>query len=235
MQRILSQLRRACDQYNLIEEGDKIAVGVSGGKDSLVLLQALKMFSRFSPKKFDLVGVSIDMFSGKSDFSKIAAWCKENDIEYHVINSDIYQIVFEERKEKSPCSLCSKLRRGILASEIKKLGCNKLALGHTLNDVINTFFLSLLYEGRLSTIKPKAFMSRTEITVIRPLILIDEKDIICQAKHLPVMKSMCPVDKHTQREFVRNMVENVNKQVPDSKKRIFSAIISPERYNLFDK
>lgn len=235
MQRILSQLRRACDQYNLIEEGDKIAVGVSGGKDSLVLLQALKMFSRFSPKKFDLVGVSIDMFGGKSDFSKIANWCKENEIEYHVINSDIYQIVFEERKEKSPCSLCSKLRRGILASEIKKLGCNKLALGHTLNDVIDTFFLSLLYEGRLSTIKPKAFMSRTEVTVIRPLILIDEKEIACQAKHLPVMKSMCPVDKHTQREFVRNMVENVNKQVPDSKKRIFSAIISPERYNLFDK
>lgn len=235
MQRILSQLRRACDQYNLIEDGDKIAVGVSGGKDSLILLQALKMFSRFSPKKFDLVGVSIDMFSGKSDFSKIAAWCKENDIEYHVINSDIYQIVFEERKEKSPCSLCSKLRRGILASEIKKLGCNKLALGHTLNDVIDTFFLSLLYEGRLSTIKPKAFMSRTEVTVIRPLIFIDEKDIICQAKHLPVMKSMCPVDKHTRREFVRNMVENVNKQVTDSKKRIFSAIISPERYNLFDK
>lgn len=235
MKRILSYVRRACDQYDLIEDGDKIAVGVSGGKDSLVLLKAMKMFSKFSPKKFEVIGVSVDMFSGKTDFSKIAQWCQENDIEYHVIKSDIYNIVFEERKEKNPCSLCSKLRRGILCSEIKQFDCNKLALGHTADDVVSTFFLSLFYEGRLSTIKPKSFMSRTGITVIRPLISIDEKEIISEAKSLPVLKSMCPVDKHTEREFVKNILENVTKSIPEVKYRIFSAISSPERYNLFDK
>jgi len=235
MQLILSHLRRACEQYNLIDDGDKIAVGVSGGKDSLVLLKTLKMFSKFSPKKFEIIGISVDMFNGKSDFSKISQWCKENEIEYHVINSDIYEIVFEIRKEKSPCSLCSKLRRGILCSEIKKLGCNKLALGHTADDLVDTFFLSLFYEGRISTIKPKSFMSRTGITVIRPLILMDEKDIILEANSLPVIKNLCPEDKYTKREFVRNYINNVNEDIPKAKEMVFSAIINTEKYNLLDK
>ena len=235
MQLILSRLRRACEQYNLINDGDKIAVGVSGGKDSLVLLKALNTFSKFSPKKFEIIAVSVDMFNGKSDFSKISLWCKENKIEYHVINSNIYEIVFEIRKEKSPCSLCSKLRRGILCSEIKKLGCNKLALGHTADDLVDTFFLSLFYEGRLSTIKHKSFMSRTGISVIRPLILTEEKDIISEAKNLPVMKSLCPEDKHTERELVRNHINNVNKGIPKAKDKVLSAILNTERYNLLDK
>lgn len=235
MKRILSYVRRACEQYDLIENGDKIAVGVSGGKDSLVLLKAMKMFSKFSPKRFEVIGVTIDMFNGKSDFSKIEEWCKQNDIEYHIIKSDIYEIVFEIRKEKSPCSLCSKLRRGMLCSEIKKLGCNKLALGHTSDDVVDTFFLSMFYEGRLSTIKPKSFMSRAGITVIRPLILLGEKEIIAEAKTLPVLKSKCPVDKHTQRENVRKWVAADNAPVNDVKEKVFAAIINTESYNLFNK
>lgn len=235
MQRILSTLRRACDEYKLIEDGDKIAVGVSGGKDSLVLLKALKMYSRFSKEKFSIVAITIDMFGGKSDFSQIADFCKELDVEYHIINSDIYQIVFEERKESNPCSLCAKLRRGMLNTTALSLGCNKLALGHSSDDVVHTFLLSLIFEGRLSSFLPKLYMDRTGMTVIRPLILTDERDIISVAKTLPVKKSDCTVDKHTKREYMKDILRDIHKEVPFAKDRIFSAITHPERYNLFDK
>ena len=209
MKRILSCMRRAIDEYNLIEDGDKIAVGISGGKDSLVLLKALSLYSHFSPQKFSLVAITIDMFAGKSDFGEISELCKELGVEYHIINSDIYQIVFEERKESNPCSLCAKLRRGMLNTTAIKLGCNKLALGHTSDDVLHTFLLSLFYEGRLSSFLPKLYMDRTGMTVIRPLILADEKDIISVAKTLPVKKSNCPADKQTKREYVKNLVKHI--------------------------
>ena len=235
MQRILSFLRRACDEYNLIDDGDTIAVGVSGGKDSLVLLKAMALFSRFSPKKFTLKAITIDMFSGKSDFSKIADLCKELNVEYHIVNSDIYEIVFNERKESNPCSLCSKLRRGMLNTKAIELGCNKLALGHSSDDVLHTFLLSLFYEGRLSTFLPKLYMDRTGMTVIRPLILTDEKDIKSASKDLPVTKSNCPADKHTKRELVKDLIKTIQKDIPIAKDRMFTALIHPERYNLFDK
>lgn len=235
MQRILSHVRRAIDEYNLIEDGDKIAVGVSGGKDSLVLLKALCLYRRFSPQKFSVVAITIDMFSGNGNFEKIKELCEELNCEYHIVNSDIYAIVFEERKEKNPCSLCAKLRRGMLNTKAIELGCNKLALGHSANDVIDTFMLSMIYEGRLSSFLPKLYMDRTGMTVIRPLILTDEKNIISVAKTLPVQKSKCPVDKHTQREYVKTIIKDIQKEVPFAKDRIFSAITHPERYNLFDK
>lgn len=235
MQRILSHLRRAVDEYNLIEDGDRIAVGVSGGKDSLVLLKALALYSRFSPQKFEIVAITIDMYAGKSDFSEIKALCDELNVEYHIINSDIYQIVFEERKESNPCSLCAKLRRGMLNTTALSLKCNKLALGHSADDLIHTFLLSLMYEGRLSTFLPKLYLDRTGMTVIRPLILTDEKDIISVAKHLPVKKSDCPVDKQTKREYMKDLIKHIQKEIPFAKDRIFSAITHPERYNLFDK
>ena len=232
MQRVLSFLRRACDQYNLIDDGDKIAVGVSGGKDSLALLKALKDYSRFSPKKFSVVGITIDMFNDNS-FGKIADFCKENDIEYHVVPSNIYEIVFNERKEKNPCSLCSKLRRGMLNTTAIKLGCNKLALGHSADDLVHTFMLSLFYEGRLSTFSPKSYLDRTGITVIRPLTLCDEKYIISASKNLPVTKSKCPVDKHTQREYVKDLLKHIKQEIPFAQDRIFGALTHPERNNLF--
>ena len=235
MKKILSFLRRAIDEYNLIEDGDKIAVGISGGKESLVLLKALCLYRRFSPQKFDVIAITIDMFAGKSDFSKIQELCNELDCEYHIVNSDIYEIIFEERKEKNPCSLCAKLRRGMLNTKALELGCNKLALGHTADDVIDTFLLSLIYEGRLSSFLPKLYMDRTGMTVIRPLILIDEKDIISASKELPVSKSKCPADKQTKREYVKSIIKNIQKEVPFAKDRIFGAITHPERYNLFDK
>ena len=235
MKRILSYLRRAIDEYKLIEDGDKIAVGISGGKDSLVLLKALAHYQRFAPQKFDLVAITIDMFAGKSDFSEISHFCEELGVDYHIINSDIYQIVFEERKEPNPCSLCAKLRRGMLNTTAIQLGCNKLALGHTSDDVMHTFLLSLFYEGRLSTFLPKLYMDRTDMTVIRPLILTDEKDIKSIAKNLPVKKSNCPADKQTKREYVKNLIKHIQEEIPFAKDRIFSAITHPERYNLFDK
>ena len=235
MQRILSFLRRAIDEYKLIEDGDKIAVGVSGGKDSLVLLKALALFSRFSPQKFSIVAITIDMHAGKTDFSQIQDLCKELNVEYHIVPSDIYEIIFEIRKESNPCSLCAKLRRGMLNTKALELGCNKLALGHSADDVIHTFLLSLLYEGRMSTFLPKLYMDRTGMTVIRPLILCDEKDIISASKTLPIKKSECPVDKHTKREYVKDIIKSIQKDTPFAKDRIFTALIHPERYNLFDK
>ncbi|MBE5738570.1 MAG: tRNA 2-thiocytidine(32) synthetase TtcA [Clostridiales bacterium] len=235
MQKVLSHLRRAVEEYNLIEDGDKIAVGVSGGKDSLVLLKALANYAIFSPKKFSIVAITIDMFAGKSDFSEIQKLCDEIGCEYHIFPSDIYEIVFVERKESNPCSLCAKLRRGMLNTKAIELGCNKLALGHSADDVIHTFLLSLFYEGRLSTFLPKLYMDRTGMTVIRPLILTDEKYIKSVAKSLPVQKSKCPVDRLTKREYVKDVIKDIQKEIPFVKDRIFSALTHPERYNLFDR
>lgn len=234
MQKILSTMRHACDKYNLIEENDRIGVGISGGKDSLVLIKALKMYQRFSKIKFDIVGITIDMFNdGK--FDEIKSFMEELGVEYHIIPSNIYEIVFLERKEKSPCSLCSKLRRGMLNTNAIKLNCNKIALGHTADDVIHTFMLSMFFEGRLSSFHPSSYMSRTGITVIRPLILTDEKEIIKEAKFVPVLKSKCPVDKHTKREEMKEILSFIEDKIPIAKDRLFRAITSPESYNLFDK
>ena len=234
MQKILSFMRRACDDYNLISDGDRIAVGVSGGKDSLALLKALKTYSLFSPQKFTVIGITIDMFN-KGDFEPLKDFCKEIDVEYHIVPSNIYETVFEIRKEKNPCSLCSKLRRGMLVSKAKELNCNKLALGHSSDDIIHTFLLSLFYEGRLSTISPKSYLDRNGMTVIRPLILTDEKFIEKASATLPVIKSKCPADKNTKRELVKQILNNIEKDVPIAKDRIFGAIINEDRYNLFNK
>lgn len=231
MQQILSTMRKAIESYDMIASGDRIAVGVSGGKDSMVLLKALKDYSLFSEKPFEVVGLTIDMF-GDGEFDPVKEYCEKEGIEYHVIPSDIYKIVFEERKEKNPCSLCSKLRRGMLNTTAIKLGCNKLALGHSSDDMVHTFLLSLFYEGRLSTLSPVSYLDRTGMTVIRPLILTDEKDIISASKQVPVIKSKCPVDKHTQREYTKDVIKEIQKEIPFVKDRIFGAITHPERLNL---
>lgn len=235
MQRVLSTLRKAVEKYKLIEEGDKIAVGVSGGKDSLVLLKALKTYQRFSPAKFDLVAITIDLYSGKEDYSHLEQFCKELDVEFVVEKTDINEVVFNLRKESNPCSLCAKMRRGAINSVANRLNCNKIALGHHLQDVIETFFLSLLYEGRLSTMKPKSYMSNSNITLIRPLYLTEEHVISNASKEMPVKKSKCPVDKDSKRQDVEKIINELNQKVPNSKKRIEQAVLSSERYNLLDK
>ena len=235
MQRILSTLRKAVEKYKLIEEGDKIAVGLSGGKDSLVLLKALKMYQRFSPVKFDLVAITIDIYSGRESYDHLKKFCEEVGVEYVIEKTDIHDVVFEIRKESNPCSLCAKMRRGALNGACNRLNCNKLALGHHLQDVIETFFLSLLYEGRLNTMKPKSYMSKTNVTLIRPLYLTSEKTIKTVSKDMPVKKSICPADKNSKRQDVEKLIEDINKLIPNSKKRIENAVLDVDSYNLLNK
>ena len=235
MQHILSKMRKAIETYDLIEEGDRVAVGVSGGKDSLVLLSALARFQKFSSKKFELIAISIDQTNGETNFAPLENFCKDLDVKLHIIKTDIFDVVFNIRKESNPCSLCAKLRRGNLNSAAKNLGCNKVALAHHSDDLIETFFLSLFYEGRLNTFMPKTYLSNTDITSIRPLIFVDEKAIIEVSKTYPIVKNICPANHHTKREEIKLFLADLERKMPDVKKQILNAIINPERYNLFDK
>lgn len=235
MQKVLSTMRKAIEKYSLIENGDKIAVGVSGGKDSLVLLKALNDFKKFGLFDFEIIAVNIDIYNGKEDYSRLKEFCSSLGVELHIEPTDIQNIVFNLRKEKNPCSLCAKMRRGALNSVCNKLGCNKLALAHHLQDVTTTFFLSLFYEGRLSTMLPKSYMSNTQITLIRPLYLTEESKIISASKNMPILKSKCPADKDSKRQEMKDIIAKLHKEIPDSKKRIEHAILSSESYNLLDK
>ena len=235
LQQILSSMRRAVEDFNMIKDGDCVAVGLSGGKDSVVLLKALSVFRKFSPARFTLKAVTIDMGIGNVDFAPLQQFCRDEDVEYHIEHTDIGPIIFNERKEKNPCSLCSKMRRGALNSAIKEMGCNVLALGHHSDDLVETMLLSLCYEGRLSTFAPISFMDRSGVTLIRPLIYTEEKNIAACARDLPVTKSPCPADHATQREYMKNLIKNIQKDIPFAKDRMLSAIISPERYNLWDQ
>lgn len=237
MQKILSKIRKCCEMYSLIEENDKIAVGLSGGKDSLVLLTALALMRRFYPKKYQVIAITIDLFNGKSDCNKLEEYCKNLDVEFHKVDSQIYDVVFQARQETNPCSLCAKLRRGILNNTANALGCNKVALGHHKDDLVHTFMLSMFYEGRLSTFMPKTFLSKVNLSVIRPMILVDEKELISVSKRLnmPVMFNCCPANHKTEREHMKQISDYILKEIPISKERMFKAIISPERYNLFNE
>lgn len=235
MQKVLSTMRKAIQKYNLIQNGDKIAVGVSGGKDSLVLLKALKDFQRFGLYNYDIVAVTIDIYSGDADYSGLQKFCADLDVPLHIEKTDIKQIVFDIRKEKNPCSLCAKMRRGILNSICKQLGCNKLALAHHLQDVVTTFYMSLFYEGRLATMLPMSYMSNSEITLIRPLYLTHESTIIHASKDFPILKSKCPADKNSKRKDTKDLICQLNQKIPDLIKRSEHAILSPESYNLLDK
>ena len=237
MQKIIGAMRRAIKDFSLIKDGDKIAVGVSGGKDSLALLTALSLYRRYSPEKFDLVGVSIDVGfpEGEEGLKKIEEYSLSLGTPFHIERTDIAKIVFEERREQSPCSLCSKMRRGALNSVATKLGANVVALGHHADDVLDTFLLSFIYEGRLSTFKPYTYLDKTGISVIRPFIYVQEGDIKGASKRLnfPIYKNPCPEDKHTEREYMKNLVENITQDIPIARDRMISAIVHPERYSLF--
>ena len=226
LQQLYSYTRKAIDDYQLIEEGDKIAVGISGGKDSLTLLYALKGLQRFYPKEFELIAVTVDLGFDGFDLSPVEALCKELDVPYHVVKSDIGPIIFDERKEKSPCSLCAKMRKGALNDAVKELGCNKVAYGHHKDDVVETMMLSLIYEGRFHSFAPVTYLDRMDLTLIRPLLYLKEADIIgFQHKYeLPVVKNLCSVDGHTKREYVKNLLADMNMTAPGVKQRMFSAI-----------
>lgn len=230
MQKLMGLVRRCVEDYHMIEDGDKIAVGVSGGKDSLVLLELLAALRGYHNKSFSLCAITIDMGLGM-DYSGIAEMCGRLEVPYTVIKTEIGPIVFDYRKEKNPCSMCSKMRRGALNQALLDLGCNKLALGHHFDDAVETFLMSLLYEGRISCFQPVTHLDRTGVTQIRPMLYIHEKTVDSFAKRmdLPVLLNRCPVDKHTKREEVKELIYELVKTYPDLKERIFGAM---QRYPL---
>lgn len=230
MKKLLSYVRRACDDYGMIEDGDRIAVGISAGKDSLTLLCALAAMRRFYPKKYELVAITVGMGFEGMDFSPIRAFCESLDVEYHVVETEISKIIFDVRKEKNPCSLCAKMRRGALHDAAKEYGCNKVALGHHFDDVVDTFMLNLFYEGRIGTFSPVTYLSNTELYLIRPMIYMPESEVVYFANRttLPVIKSPCPADKNTKRETMKQMLAREEKLNRGLKYRIFGAITRAE-------
>ncbi|HBH12238.1 MAG: tRNA(Cytosine32)-2-thiocytidine synthetase [Clostridiales bacterium 38_11] len=235
MKQILGGMRKAIEAYEMIEDGDKIAVGVSGGKDSMLLLYALKLYQKFSPVKYELAGVTVSLGFKNFDLSPVGSFCQEIDVPYYIVDTDIEEIVFHVRKEKNPCSLCSKMRNGALHNKIKEIGFNKVALGHHADDVIETMFLSMLYSGRIATFKPVTYLSNKDIFNIRPLIYLKEAQVIGAIKdnNIPVVQSICPMDKTSKREEVKKLLKNIYKEIPEGRERLFQAIKNKDQYNLW--
>ena len=227
LQKILSLTRKCIDKYNLIENNDIIAISCSGGKDSLTLAVALNALKRFYPLHFDIKVVSIDLGFNNVNFDDLKRFFDSLNIEFHIVKTDIAEIVFKIRNESNPCALCSKMRKGAINPFAKSLNCNKIALGHNKDDLIETMLMSLIYEGRINTFMPVSYLDRTEITVIRPLLLIDEIDIkgFANTYPLPVLKSKCPADDNTKREYAKNLMNKLDIENKGAKKSLFNACL----------
>jgi tRNA(Ile)-lysidine synthase TilS/MesJ len=226
LQQVMSFVRKAIDDYQMIEDGDRIAVGISGGKDSLTLLYALHGLMSFYPKQFTIHAVTVDLGWNNLNLEEIKRLCNSLDVPYTIVSTDIAKIIFEDRKEDNPCSLCAKMRKGALNQAIKEAGCNKVAYAHHKDDVIETMMMSLIYEGRLHTFSPVTYLDRMDLTVIRPMIYMKEVDVIgfVNKYEVPVVKSPCPVDGHTKREYIKNLIQKLNQDNPGVKERMFTAI-----------
>ena len=226
MQRILSHMRKAIEEYNMIEENDKIAICLSGGKDSITMLYAFKALQRFYPKKFQLIAISIDPGFEFFDTDFLKQLCKDVDIPLFIEKSNAKEIVFDIRKEKNPCSLCANLRRGVINSIAIREGCNKIALGHNQDDVLETFLLNLFYTGSIGTFAPKSYMDRSKITLIRPLIYTPEKETkrFVKKNNLSVMKKVCPMDGTSKREDMKQLIFTLGKKIPMLRANLFGAI-----------
>lgn len=237
-QKLLSLTRKAVDEYHMIQPGDHIAVGISGGKDSLTLLYALSGLRRFYPAPFTLEAITIALGYENFNLGPIRALCGELDVPYTVVDTEIAKIVFEERKETNPCSLCAKMRKGAFNEKAKELGCNKIAYAHHKDDLVETLLMSLILEGRIHTFSPVTYLDRMDLTLIRPLMYVDEADVKgFQNKYaLPVAKNPCPADGVTQREYAKELVARLAHEHPGAKERMFTAILNgnlpgwPTRY-----
>ena len=237
MKEVLGCIRRADQDFHMIQPGDRVAVGVSGGKDSLLLLYAMALYRKFCPHPFTLMAVTLTMGLEPFDLSGVKALCESLDVPYTIKETDIAKIIFEERKEKNPCSLCAKMRRGALSDLCIELGANKVALGHHRDDAIETLLLSLLYEGRLHTFQPVTYLSRSNLTQIRPMIYVSEKHVIHMTKQLdlPVVSSPCPANGYTKREDMKELLNHICKSVPNAKEQILRALRNEEQYGLWNK
>jgi len=236
MKQILGMMRRACDAFDMIQDGDRIAIGVSGGKDSMLLLYAMRLFRQYLKKDFSFVSLTVDVGFPGFDAEGIEAYAKSLGVEHHTEKTEIFDVVFSTRGEKNPCALCSKMRKGALYDAAVKLGCNKAAFAHNLEDLLETFLLSFMFEGRLSTFAPVTELTRTGITLIRPFIYLPEKDIIgaVRKQNIPAFKNPCPVDGNTKRVVAREFIDRMLKYNPDAKKSMLAAIKSAGTYNFFD-
>lgn len=226
MQRMMGLVRRCIDDYQMIAEGDRIAVGISGGKDSLTLLVLLAALREYYPKHFSLEAVTIDMGLGGMDFSPVAQLCEQWNVPYHCVKTEIGPIIFDYRKEKNPCSMCAKMRRGALNQVLMERDIHKIALGHHYDDAVETFLMNLIYEGRIGCFEPVTYLDRTGITQIRPMLYLSEQSVthFAQRMELPVVRNVCPADKHTKREEVKQLISSLHDQYPDLKTRIFGAM-----------
>lgn len=228
MQNLMSRMRAAMEKYNMIEEGDVVAVGVSGGKDSLALLYALSEMRRFYPVKYEVKAITADMsfFGEKTDFSEITALCESLGVEHIIRETELYHIIFETRKEKNPCSLCARMRRGILHDMTKETGCTKLALGHHMDDAAETFMMNLLSGGRIESFRPVTYLSRKDLTMIRPMILATEKEVLSAARkmNLPTVESPCPMDKTSNRNEMKELLAELEKKYPSLKEKIIGGL-----------
>lgn len=226
MQRILSYMRKAIEEYHMIEEGDKIAVCLSGGKDSITLLHAFKALQRFYPKKFELIAISVNPGFEFFDIDFLQKICNNIQIPLFIENSNAKEIVFDIRKEKNPCSLCANLRRGVINSIAIREGCNKIALGHNQDDVLETFLLNLFYTGNISTFSPVSYMDRSKITLIRPLLYTPEKEIrkFIRKNNFEVMPKVCPMDGISKREDMKQLILSLTKDIPMIRANLFGAI-----------
>lgn len=228
LQRLYSYARQVIDDYQMIHEGDKIAIGISGGKDSLTLLYALQGLQRFYPAHFELEAITVDLGFDNQCLEAIETLCKNLKVPYTVVKTEIGRIVFDYRNEKNPCALCAKLRKGALNEQALALGCNKVAYGHHKDDLVETMLMSLIYEGRFYAFPPVTDLDRTGLTVIRPLLYISEADIVGFARKqaLPVAKSPCPANGHTKREYIKNLMHQINRENPGAMNKMFTAIVN---------
>ena len=226
MQKLVGLVRRCVDDYGMLQSGDRVAVGVSGGKDSLTLLVLLAALRQYHPSHFDLHAVTVDMGLAGMDFSQVASLCDRLEVPYTRVETQIAPIIFDYRQEKNPCSMCAKMRRGALNQALLDLGCNKVALGHHYDDAVETFFLSLFYEGRLSCFQPVTNLDRTGVIQIRPMLYLSEKTIthFAEKEQLPVVHNPCPADKNTKRQEVKELIHSLSKEYPDLREKVFSAM-----------
>lgn len=237
MRKILGAVRRADERFSMIRQGDRVAVGLSGGKDSMLLLYALHLYQKYAKKEYELLAVTVDLGFGNYATEVMREYADGLGIPLHILKTNISEIVFDIRKEKNPCALCAKMRKGALYEKAKELGCNKAAFAHHGDDVIQTLLMSLMYEGRVNTFSPKSYLSRRDITLVRPFVFLREADIVSAVRRLniPIAKNPCPIDFSTKREQAKEIVKYLDSLSPGAADNILGAVKNTQTYNLWDK